>query len=226
AIRRASPCSRIYSAGVRCGEQPQWPPWCVDLRCARERRPRLVSSDFVRRFESKAMLDELLDACGAELITEDVVGVFKEASAAQEQASEIIPSLFEGEPRFEDPALARRLYQNLLGLWDLVQSGARIDLSEVAPAPPREKKPRAPAPKPFGKEGPDEGFVESAWRWLEDLDKRDKDRLLHAFENRQDALLAFLDEQAMSDEAYACARFLLFELFSMIEAGHPPGTRP
>jgi hypothetical protein len=185
------------------------------------------SGDFVRHFEGKETLDALLDVAGSDSTTEEVVEVFREASRAGEQVREIIPTLFEGEPRFPDPSLARKLYQNLFGLWDLVERGDKLELGprERPPKPP--KKPKPVAPPPFGKEGPDGAFVETAWRWLEDLDKRDKDRLLHAFENRQDALLSFLDEQAqsgLSDDAYACARFLLFELFSMIEVGHPPGT--
>jgi hypothetical protein len=182
-------------------------------------------SAFQRAFESKEVLDELLELAGAELATEDVVEVFKEAARNGEQSSEIVPTLFDGEPRFKDPELARQLYQNLLGLWDLVARGGRLELDGKQKRPPREKRERAPRPEPFGNSGPDEAFVEKAWQWLGDLDKRERDRLLHAFENRQDALLAFLDEQALSDEAYACARYLLFELFSMIEVGHPPGTQ-
>jgi hypothetical protein len=48
--------------------------------------------------------------------------------------------------------------------------------------------------------------------------------LSHAFENRQDALLGFLDERGLSDDGYGCARHLLFELFAMIELGWPPGV--
>jgi len=45
--------------------------------------------------------------------------------------------------------------------------------------------------------------------------------LTHAFENRQDALLLDLEGQALSDEAFLCARRLCFELFAMIELGWP-----
>lgn len=85
---------------------------------------------------------------------------------------------------------------------------------------------RAPAerPPPFGIDGPDEAFVEKAREYLDALEPRDRQRLEHAFENRQDALLGYLDEQGLTDDGYACARQLLFELFSMIELGWPPGV--
>src|SRR5258706_14243658 len=100
----------------------------------------MANRDFVRRFEGKPILDELLELAGSAAATEEVLEIFKEASRAGEQPSEIIPTLFEAEPRFPDPDLARRLYQDLFGLWDLAASGARVELAEREPRPPREKK--------------------------------------------------------------------------------------
>jgi len=67
--------------------------------------------------------------------------------------------------------------------------------------------------------------VESAWIYLEALDERSKERLQHAFENRQDALGVFLDEAKLSDNAFAQARSLLFDLWAMLDLGWAAGVR-
>ena len=51
------------------------------------------------------------------------------------------------------------------------------------------------------------------------------DRLVHAFENRQDALLQYLEERGFSEDAWGMARSLFFELFAFIELGWPGGVR-
>ncbi len=186
--------------------------------------PQNQDRAFVRRFESGDVLDALLPVSGSRLSAADVLKLMRQGLSQHRSASEVIPTLFEGEPRFPDPAIARRLYQNLLGLWDLLESGqfVALDAPEQV-APPR---PKATTPGPFPPDGPDRQFVENAWRHLEELDKRGRDRLQHSFENRQDSLLVFLEEQGLSDTGFDCARQLVFELFVMIELGWPPGTRP
>ncbi len=171
------------------------------------------------------MLEGLLQIAGCTCSPEEVLERMRQGQARGEAASAVIPTLFPGEPRFPDPSLAKQLYQNLLGLWDLVESGAPIRLDRAPPAP-RPRKARAAPPLPFGEAGPDAEFVERSWRYLEDLDKRGRDRLQHSFENRQDALLGFLEEQGLTDNGVACARLLVFELFAMIELGWPLGTSP
>lgn len=150
--------------------------------------------------------------------------VLREGYRERRSVGEAIAKLFKGEPRFPDPSVAKRLFQNLLGLWDLVQANRPIALE--APQVPLEKPPRQPAPGPFAPEGPDRKYVENAWRYLEDLDKRGRNRLQHSYENRQDSLVGFLEEQGLSDAGLDCAEQLAFELFCMIELGWPPGTRP
>lgn len=179
---------------------------------------------FTRRFEGREVLDELLDLAGSPLSTEQALQAMRAGQREGKSHAEVIPSFFEGEPHFESPELARRLYQNLLGLWDLAESGRPFSL-EGKLRPPRPKKEKPTPPAPFGKSGPDEAFVEAAWRYLEDVGERERTRLRHAFENRQDALLGSLDDEGLSDEGYAVARQLLFELFSMIELGWPAGVR-
>ncbi len=66
--------------------------------------------------------------------------------------------------------MARRLFQNLLGLWDLVEEGKPVRLDE-GPRPPRPKKVKALGPLPFAPGEPDTEFVEAAWRYLEDDEK-------------------------------------------------------
>jgi hypothetical protein len=179
---------------------------------------------FEHRFEGGEVLQGLLELARSSLTPEEVLERMQKAHASGGSAQEVIPTLFEGEPRFPDPSLAKRLFQNLLGLWDLVSAGKPIHLQEPPPPPRRGKRVPVP-PSPFGAKGPTAEFVEVAWRYLEDLDKRSKDRLQHLFENRQDALLSFLEEPKLSDNALDVARLLLFELFAMIELGWPAGTR-
>ena len=72
------------------------------------------------RFEGDAVLAELLDAAGCHLTVDEVREEF-EASLEEDPETppgEIIPLLFETEPRFPDARAAERLYANLLGLWD------------------------------------------------------------------------------------------------------------
>jgi hypothetical protein len=178
--------------------------------------------DFERRFEGRDTLEELLGIAGSPFTMQQVVDAMREAVAEKKAASELIPTLFEGEPRFSNPDVARRLYQNLLGLWDLVAAGQPFDHEGAKAPPPRVKKPKPQPPPPFTDE-PDEAFVEAAWRYLED-DRKERVRLNDKFENVQDALLSWLDAEGLSDEGYASARQVIFELFSMIELGWPGGT--
>jgi hypothetical protein len=179
-----------------------------------------------RHFEGRAVLDELLGLAGSRYDTEGALVAVRLGQQEGHAPGEVFPALFDGEPRFPSPEVARRLYGNLFGLWDLVRQGGSVPLEE---APPREARPpkreRTPPPPPFGAEGPDEAFVEQAWRHLED-DERSRTRLLHAFDNRQDALLQALDEAGLTDEGYGVARFLLFELYAFLELGRPDRPPP
>ena len=187
-----------------------------------------MSSRFERHFEGAELLDGLLELSGCPLDSNEVLARFVAGHQAGAESSQIIPTLFDGEPRFPSPDIARRLYQNLLGLWDLVASGRKVEL-EPTKRPPREKrqKPEAPAHWDASADGPDATWVETAWRYLDALpegDPRAHERLVHGFENRQDALIQWLDEQDLADEPYAALRYLLFELHAMLELGQPHGV--
>ncbi len=175
-----------------------------------------------RRFEGRAVLEKLLLASGTLADPDDVKEAFQDAVKQGAPASVVIQALWEDEPRFENPKAAKALFSNLLGLYDLVAAGEAPDLAQPAPVE-RVKKVKAPPPEPFSGEPTDE-FVESAWRFLDDHPK-ERERLGHAFENRQDALLSWLDASGLSDGAFGLARSLLADVFAMAElGGHKVGT--
>jgi len=168
---------------------------------------------FERHFEGAAILGELLTLGGSPYSPEDVLAQFREARKAGLAPADVLPTLFPREPRFGDTGQARRLFQNLLGLWDVCPD--KVGLSLPGPRP---KKAKPIPPAPLAGAVPTAEWVDSAWTFL-DQDTRSRTRLLHSFENRQDALLTFLDEQALSDEGYGVLRHLAFELHAMLELG-------
>ncbi|HEX4621955.1 MAG TPA: hypothetical protein VH208_10350, partial [Myxococcaceae bacterium] len=126
-------------------------------------------AEFAPRFEGKETLEGLLSVAGCPLDAAAVLERFRQAVKAGLQRSDVIRELFPEEPHFPDPALARKLYENLFGLWGMVEEGKIIRLETPAPAPP--KPPPPPRPEPFG-EAPDDAWVEAAWRYVEGLDER------------------------------------------------------
>jgi hypothetical protein len=184
------------------------------------------AAELPRHFEGRAQLAKLLQKAGSSVAPDEVAEGFAQAQSDKLQPADVIPELFDGEPRFEKPSDAAALYSNLLGLWDLIAAGKQVDLT--AP-PPREKVPRpqpiAPPP-PFEGE-PDAAWVEQAWKSLESENENELTRLTHAFENRQDALLQWLDQEAtataLSDEAFGAVRDATFELFAMLHRSREKG---
>ena len=171
--------------------------------------------DIERTFEGQEVLQKLLTESGAVVDVEDVASAFAKASAQGVPAPVVIQALWDDEPRFESPDAAARLFGNLLGLYELIAGGAKIDLTVAGPRVKREKATR---PDPFGSEGPDDAFVEAAWRWFDDYPK-ERQRFEHAFENRQDALVSWLDAEGLSDEGFGLSRALMSEVFAMLELG-------
>lgn len=171
--------------------------------------------DIERSFEGRVVLEKLLAASGTVADAEDVAGAFEKAVKDGVPAPVVIQALWEDEPRFESPDDAARLFGNLLGLYELIAEGKKVDLS--APAA-RVKREKATRPEPFGEEGPTDAFVEAAWRWFDDAPK-ERQRFEHAFENRQDALISWLDDAGLDDAGFALARHLVGEVFAMLELG-------
>lgn len=186
-------------------------------------KKRKAREEFQHHFEGPEVLAELVAAAGCTLTVEEIAERFKQAQADSEPAGEVIPTLFEGEPRFADPFMAQLTFQNLLGLWDLLAQGKPMPRQKVE-RPPRAKKPEPVDPGEFEEEGPDADWMDAAWQYLDDIGEKGRTRMQHAFENRQDALLTHLDEVGLSDDGYLVARQLLLELHSMIELGWPPGV--
>jgi hypothetical protein len=174
-----------------------------------------------RHFEGSQLLDELLAMAHSPYTTVDVIAFIQDAIKTEDSPSDLFPTFFESEPKFSNPEYAHRLFGNLFGLWDALEAGTSPEKLLKA-GKPKEKKPKPVPPEPFGSAEPDVEFVEAAWRYLED-DSRARERLFHSFENKQDALLQRLDEEQLSDEGYAIARHLLFELSAMIELGSAKG---
>lgn len=203
-------------------------------KAAKTRDAAPVERDVLERtFEGRARLAALLAKAGSVVDPEDVAAGFRQAQAEGLAAADVIPDLFEGEPRFARAQDARALYGNLLGLWDLLARGATVDLSAPPPRPPRAKKAAPPpAPRPFAG-APDEAYVEAAWRYLEECPPKERTRLAHAFENRQDALLNWLDLRwsealaggaPLTDEGFGVARQLLQDACSVLHLGLPRGV--
>jgi hypothetical protein len=173
--------------------------------------------DLDRRFEGRARLEKLLSDAGCVADAQDVAAAFQDAQKNGVPASVVIDALFDDEPKFTDPADARALFGNLFGLWDLLAAGEKVDL-EKPPARERTPKPPPPEPpEPFG-DAPDDAWVERGWKLL-DQSKKDRQRLSDAFENRQDALLSWLDQSGLDDHAFSVAREALFEAFALLQLG-------
>lgn len=173
--------------------------------------------DLDRRFEGRARLEKLLSDAGSLADAQDVAAAFTEAQKNGHPASVVIDALFEDEPRFSSQSDARALFGNLFGLWDLLAAGEKVDLEKP---PVRERTPKpAPMepPEPFD-DAPDDAWVERGWKFL-DQSKKDRQRLNDAFENRQDALLQWLDQSGLDDLGFSAAREALFEVFALLELG-------
>src|SRR5207253_1304941 len=138
-----------------------------------------------RVFEGRARLQHLLQDAGVLADVEDVADAFRTAQKDEVPVSTVINALFDDEPRFASPHDARALFSNLFGLWDLLQSGAKVDLT--APAPRAKPAPPPPAPTLFPKEGPDDAWVERAWRYLEGTPFKDLQKLRHAYDHKTDS---------------------------------------
>ena len=193
----------------------------------RDRRARAEITEFAHRFESPELLHELLAGAGSPLAPDEVLERFRAGHAEGARAAEVIPGLFPEPPRFPDPEVARRLFQNLLGLWD---AAASPEFRFRTPPPPRQRPARSPPPGRAGPRGVNAEYVQRVRDWLAG-DRRARERLTDSFENRQDALLGSLDERGLSDEGWGVLRHLAFELHAVLEladgaapASVPPGA--
>ena len=182
------------------------------------------AADFELRLESAEELGSLLAVAGSPLDSDAVLARFRTGRSEGLQSSEVIPSLFPEPPRFANPEVARRLFQNLLGLWDASADPAfRLPTSR----PRRATVPRVVRPGRAGPGGPDLPYLQAVRAWLA-VDARGRARLHDSFENRQDTLLGSLDERGLSDEGWAVLRHLAFEVHAVLELadGAAPASVP
>ncbi len=165
-------------------------------------------------YEGPEVLTALLSQAGSPHGAEEVAEHFRTASAAGEPRSDVIPSLFPEEPRFDSPEAARRLYANLFGLWDRVAAGLGADADEpvLVETPP-------PAPERGSVDGrvlPQE-FVEASWRFLAALPEREVSRLRDRFQNLQPDIDAWLGEVELPEVGGIAAHDLAFEAWVMFD---------
>ncbi|PZR04609.1 MAG: hypothetical protein DI536_34000 [Archangium gephyra] len=176
-------------------------------------RKRDEIDDIEREFEGYEVLQKLLADSGAMAEADDVVEAFKLAIEENVAAPEVIEDLWLDQPRFAKPKDAARLFGNLLALFDLVKAG------ETPPETVRtervkrvkQQKPELPADAI-----PTRAFLDAASRWFVDYPK-ERERFHHAFDNRQDALVSWLDDSGLGDQGFGLARHLLGEAFAMLE---------
>lgn len=174
-----------------------------------------MSDDLSRKFEGAEVLQKLLTRSGTLADVDDVAAAFTKAIADGVPANVVIQALWEDEPRFERPTEARALFSNLLGLYDVIAEKGSVDLTRAAT--PRLKLAKARPPDPFETE-PTQAWLEAAGRYFEDHPK-ERQKLQHAFDNREDALVTWLDASDFSDEGFGTAHALCADLFAFLELG-------
>lgn len=189
-----------------------------------KRRRKQLAQEFTHRLKSAEVLEVLLASAGSPLDAEAVLVRFRTGRSEGLDSSEVIPTLFPTPPHFANPDIARRLFQNLLGLWD---ASADPDFRLPVSRPKRKAAPRLERPGQVGPAFPDIAYLLRVRTWLS-ADPRGRARLHDAFENRQDALLTSLDERGLSDEGWAVLRHLAFELHAVLELadGAAPASVP
>ncbi len=165
------------------------------------------------------MLSSLLARAGSPQGADEVAERFRSAQAVREERSDVIPTFFPEEPRFDSPEDARRLYGNLFALWDRIAAG--LSISDDAPAVAPEPVPTAATRLPprgaaRGSQLPP-AVVEAVWKHLDALAERDQRRLRDRFEGAQPNLVAWLDAVRLPDEGALAAHDLVFETWAMFD---------
>ena len=190
------------------------------------RRPAGDDPTFEPHYDGPERLTELLRQVGSAL---DAAGAAERFAAAQAQGldrSDVIPALFEAEPRFGSPEDARRLYENLFALWGRVArgGGAGLPVPEAGapePALPREL-PELP-PRATADPGPLEPLlVEAVWKQLAELPEKELARRRDRFASSQPDLAAWLDAVTLPEAGALAASDLAFETWAMFDQAFGP----
>jgi hypothetical protein len=181
------------------------------------RRPRRAAEEqggIAPEYEGPEALSALLARAGCPLDAGEVQGRFAEARARGLDRSAVIPGLFPSEPRFASPDEARRLYQNLFGLWERVAAG--LPGEEAPPPPQRERRPLPPRGSLRGEVLP-AGLVEAVWQELDALGPAERRRADERFESSQPDLSAWLAAVELPEAGGGAALGLTFEAWAMLD---------
>ena len=148
-----------------------------------------ASNRLQRRFDGPEVLSQLLADSGCELTLDEVIDEFECAVAEGTPGHEVISLLWERKPRFPAPAVARRTFSNLFGLWDRVAAGAVADLVQLP-----ELEPNGPITA---------AHADRAWREYDTFSARDQARARDRFDNAQSEVVAFLTARLTQASAVA-----------------------
>ncbi len=167
-------------------------------------------------YEGPEVLTALLARAGSPHGAEEVAAVFQRALRAGEPRSAVVPTLFPEEPRFESPDAARRLYQNLFGLWERLAAGRGVhdDAPEAVPepeAPPLPERGALPGSTLTAE------LVEATWKYLAAAPPREVQRRRDRFQNAQPDLAAWLDAAPLPEAGALAATDLAFEAWTMFD---------
>jgi hypothetical protein len=157
-----------------------------------------------RAYEGPEALARLLQTSGCKLSVDEVQEEFLASLEEGTPAAEIIPLLWEAEPRFKTPELARQTFSNLLRPVGSGGQGARR----------RRGRARAGPAEPLSAT-----FVDRAWLELDGLSDKEIRRARDRFDNVHHDLAVWTFEQlkAVSSLGQELALDLAFETFWLCE---------
>lgn len=186
-------------------------------------RGRTGASSIAPGYEGPEVLSALLSRAGCPLSAGEVADRFASAQAEGRERAQAIPPLFPREPRFGSTDDARRLYQNLFGLWARVEAGQGAGEGAAARGPARAAEPapaEAPPLPPRGSASGDRlppALVEAVWQHLAALPPREARSLRHRFESSQPDLGAWLAAVELPESGAAAAMDLVLESWAMLD---------
>ncbi|GEJ56685.1 hypothetical protein AMYX_14260 [Anaeromyxobacter diazotrophicus] len=169
-------------------------------------------------YEGPEELSALLARAGSPHDADAVAERFREAQRLGHERADVIPGLFEDEPRFASPEDARRLYGNLFALWDRLARGLSISREEPE-APPPLAPPAAALPERGASPGTvlPPALVDAVWKHLDALTDRERQRLRDRFDGAQPNVTAWLDALTLPEAAALAVHDLAFEAWAMFD---------
>jgi len=190
------------------------------------KRGRAGAGSIAPGYEGPEVLSALLSRAGCPLSAGEVADRFASAQAEGLERAQAIPPLFPREPHFASTDDARRLYQNLFGLWARVEAGQGAGDGGAAGtggAPARAAEPAPAEPPPLPPRGSTSGdrlppvVVEAVWQHLAALPPHEARRLRHRFESSQPDLGAWLAAVELPESGAAAAMDLVLEAWAMLD---------